>query len=403
MSVARHKRTPTSWPEQQRGAAIVLVTIGMVAMLTMAGLALDMGEVYINKTRLQNALDAAALSAAKQLVINPGGTTEAVTKARDTFALNQDEGNEQLGSIAQTDVNVEFSDTLVPWSPNSGTNFVRVWVDTFSLDSYLISLIGISDKPVVASATAGPAKTQCPNVFPLMACGWDEEHPSGNGGSANNWGYTVGDLVVLKVHSGPCPDPPTPENPDPCNGPGNFNVLDVGSGASAVRAAICGQGEHQCIEEGQLAQTEPGNMVGPVGQAINAYFADWKGPVNPDNCPADGNIDEYFGAGSPPNYHFGTYSMPGNGATGRRHVPIPIGKCTEDEGGKKIMEILDTMCFLITRKAETSGNTQFVYGEFSDPDEVACLAPGDLSPDPDPEAGGPVIIVLFKDQVMDDG
>ena len=92
--------------------------------------------------------------------------------------------------------------------------------------------------------------------------------------------------------------------------------------------------------------------------------------------------------------------MTGNG---RRVVPVPIGLCTEDQGGKKVMKILDTMCFLITQKAEKQGNTQLVHGEFTNPDAEACLAKGTLSPDPDPEAGGPVIIVLYKDQVMDDG
>lgn len=383
-------------PQQQRGIAVVIVTIGMVAMAAMAGLALDMGDVYINKTRLQNSLDASALSAAKELVLKPGDMAAATIRARGTFVLNQDEGNEQLITIAQTDVNVEFSDTLVPWVPNSGSNFVRVWVDTFSLQSFLISVIGITDKPVVASATAGPAKVSCPNLFPLMACGF--QNPP-EGGKANNWGYDVGDQVILKVHSGPCPDAPTPENPDPCNGPGNFNVLDVGSGASAVRAAICGQGEFECIEPGQTAQTEPGNMVGPVGQAINAMFGVHQGPVNEDNCPADGNTTEFFPADIPPfisDYRDGTH-------TDRRVVPVPIGVCTEDEGGKKVMTILDTMCFLITRQAETAGNTQLVYGEFLDPDQDSCIAPGHISPDPDPEAGGPVIIVLYKDQIMDDG
>lgn len=385
-------------PRQQRGIAVVVVTIGMVAMLAMAGLALDMGEVYINKTRLQNALDAAALSAAKELVLQPDNTVAATLKARETFVLNQDEGNEQLADIAQVEVQTEFSETLVPWTPNSGANFVRVWVDTFSLQSYLVSLVGIDDKPVVASATAGPAAGLCPNTFPLMACGWAAEDHE-NGGEENNWGYQDGDQVILKYHAGDCPEDPSEDNPDPCNGPGNFNIMDVGSGAAAVRAAICGDGNYDCIQQGDFVDTQPGNIVGPVGDAVNAMFADWHGAVTPENCPADDNTTQYFfDQGVPP--FFDDYaSVPNNG---RRVVPIPVGRCIEDEAGKKEMEMLGTLCFLITQKATHEGITQLVHGEFLDVDEQACLARSHIAPDPD-VGGGPVIIVLYKDQIMDDG
>ena len=51
----------------QRGAMIVLFTIAMVAMLGMVGMALDGAHGMLNKARLQNTVDAAALSAAKTL------------------------------------------------------------------------------------------------------------------------------------------------------------------------------------------------------------------------------------------------------------------------------------------------------------------------------------------------
>lgn len=379
-------------PRRQRGISMIIVTIGMVAILAMVGLALDTGDVYINKTRLQNALDSAALSAAQQLVLSSGDTAAATTAARNTFSLNKDEGNEKLGEIADNDVDVEFSDTLVPWAPASGTNFVRVSVDTFTLESFLISVVGIDEKPVAASATAGPAQAQCPTLFPLLACGDPDDSP--------NYGYQTGDQVILKTHAGECPEPETEDNPDPCNGPGNFNVLDVGSGADAVRDAICGIGQHQCVESGDIIDTEPGNMVGPVGSAINAMFQDYQGGLNAENCPNwDTNITEY-GSGTAP--FFDDYSNASPAPNQARVIAVPVGICTEDEGGKKIVELLGQKCFLVTRKAEKSGNTQYVYGEFLGDDD-ACLTDSHISPDPTAAAGGPVIIVLYKDQVMDDG
>ena len=57
-------------PNKQQGAVLILVVAAMVAMLGMAGLALDGGHAMLNKTRLQNTVDAAALSGA------PRGETE---------------------------------------------------------------------------------------------------------------------------------------------------------------------------------------------------------------------------------------------------------------------------------------------------------------------------------------
>ena len=53
--------------QSQRGAVVVLVAVAMTALIMMAGLALDMGHAFLNKSRLQNTVDAAALAAAKRL------------------------------------------------------------------------------------------------------------------------------------------------------------------------------------------------------------------------------------------------------------------------------------------------------------------------------------------------
>lgn len=395
-------------PRTQRGIALVITTIGLLALLAMAGLALDMGDVYINKTRLQNALDAAALSAAKELVLSDGDMTAATAAARATFALNKDEGNEDLAVIADTDVAIEFSDSLVPWIPNSGAAFVRVSVTTFSRASVLISVLGIDSKPVVASATAGPDQADCSRPFPLMACGFDPMDPdtpadAHDPSAGKYFGYEVGEQVVLKRDSSGCDevDPDTGE-PGTCNGPGNFNVLDVGSGADAVRDAICGKGALECVSEGDTVETNPGNMAGPIAQSVNTRFNDFAGPLKPGDCAADINTTEYPETGTD---HFDLYKAGGPETFNKRRVvAITIGECT-DAGGHKDVRVLDTMCFLLTRKVIQAGNLNTVYGEFLDPSDPivgSCLTKGQSNPDPN-ATGGPVILVLYKDQVMTDG
>ena len=75
-------------PRQQRGAVLVLVAIGMLAIIGMAGLALQSGHLFVNKTQLQNALDAAALSAAKKLK-DGGAVADATAAGRTTFEKYQ--------------------------------------------------------------------------------------------------------------------------------------------------------------------------------------------------------------------------------------------------------------------------------------------------------------------------
>ncbi|MFZ2406414.1 MAG: Tad domain-containing protein, partial [Methylobacter sp.] len=134
----------------QRGAILPLVALGMGALLAMAGLALDMGHGYLNKTRLQNALDAAALSGAKTLD-ETTDTAKATTAAQTAFTMNaNDAGNTELQDIAIGNVTVEFSSTLNLFEDGLGganPRFVRVGVDSanFARPSWLLQVVGVED------------------------------------------------------------------------------------------------------------------------------------------------------------------------------------------------------------------------------------------------------------------
>ena len=72
---------------RQRGVALVLIVVGLLAVLAMAGLALDASHMGYNKARLQSAVDAAALSAAKVLD-QTNNTADATAAAQATFNAN---------------------------------------------------------------------------------------------------------------------------------------------------------------------------------------------------------------------------------------------------------------------------------------------------------------------------
>ncbi|MET0658698.1 MAG: pilus assembly protein TadG-related protein, partial [Steroidobacteraceae bacterium] len=249
------RRSMSPSVRRQRGVVAAVVAIALLSLILIAGLALDTGHMMLNKTRLQNAVDAAALSAAK-VSDETGDTTLATAEAMLAFANNAaGKGNAELqqaygngsGSIQ---VSVQYSATLPPFTPGAAAGpYVRVTATGFTMPAWLIGLAGFTQKTVVAQAVAGPrtlnvGSTAC-NIAPMMVCG-DPAQP-------NMWGYTLNSPVVLKSGA-------TGGNWQV--GPGNFQLVDFGSGANTVRQNMAGT-YSACIAGGSSIQTQPGNESGP--------------------------------------------------------------------------------------------------------------------------------------------
>ena len=99
----------------QRGVTLVIVAIALFSLILVGGLALDIGRVMVNKSRLQATADAAALSAAKVLDIT-GSTSQATTAANNVFSLNAQHHSDlwsMYGSVTRT---IDYSNTLVPFA-----------------------------------------------------------------------------------------------------------------------------------------------------------------------------------------------------------------------------------------------------------------------------------------------
>src|SRR5579863_2876601 len=117
-------RTEITPLARQRGVTATFVAIGMVALLLAVGLALDVGHTTLNKTRLQDATDAAALAAAK-ILDETHSTALSTTEAFVAFGANANSsGDQELanayanggGSISVT---VQYSATLPPFTAGS--------------------------------------------------------------------------------------------------------------------------------------------------------------------------------------------------------------------------------------------------------------------------------------------
>ena len=92
----------TATPRRQEGAVSVLMVFALAAIGMMAALALDGGHMLLNKTRLQNAVDAAALSGAKTFSQVTGGLNFAsATRTAALFTLQANAsaaGNNELAT-----------------------------------------------------------------------------------------------------------------------------------------------------------------------------------------------------------------------------------------------------------------------------------------------------------------
>lgn len=418
--------------KSQRGAVAVLVAIAMGALILSAGLALDMGHVYLNKTRLQNTVDAAALAAAKTLD-DTGNTALATAEAMQAFGNNASAtGNRELsdaygagnGSIRVT---VEYSTTLPPFAAGAAEGpYVRVRAIGFVMPAWLARVGGIFNKTVAAAAVAGPrtlnvGSTVC-NVAPMMVCG------NAGAGAGANWGYTLNAPQVLKKS--------TPGGQSAV-GPGNFQLIQLGGpGAAVVRENMAGTFS-ACIAGGSTLQTQTGNEAGPVAQGLNTRFGEYNGPMHgtqatypPDvivtsQAPAlravqnasqgfdvyQGNTpitpanigqlydyDEYNSdLQNPANYDYQPVNEGGIGAFERRILAVPVGNCTGTVNGQGSVPLLGFACFFLLQPAEQQGNDSFVYGQFI----RDCSVSG--TPGPSPVAGsGPHIIQLYDDPTSND-
>ena len=95
--------------KNQRGFVLIAMSVSMLILLAVLGLAFDLGRIYIARNEAQIFTDAAALTAAMSL----DGTAAGVTKAREAVARVPMRW--QLGSKEFKGVIVEFSPDGVKW------------------------------------------------------------------------------------------------------------------------------------------------------------------------------------------------------------------------------------------------------------------------------------------------
>ncbi|MBT2727432.1 pilus assembly protein [Bacillus sp. ISL-75] len=198
----------------ESGATVVIVAISMVVLLGFAALAIDGGRIYLEKSKLQKALDAAVLAGAQGL---NQGETEAIANAKDVASDNG-------FPLTERDLTIIGNSIRATKQTNVSLTFARV--------------LGITDSRVssTAKAVVGHLKT-AKGITPIAV--EESQIPNGKELTCSSPGKTHGNC--------------------------GFLALD-GTGASNLADALR---NGNIYSVGNQVKTEPGEMWGPVSSAIN--------------------------------------------------------------------------------------------------------------------------------------
>jgi uncharacterized membrane protein len=144
---------------RQKGFVLIAMSVAMLLMLAMLGMAFDFGRIYIAHNEAQIFTDAAALAAAQKL----DGTSAGLEHAREAVRRLPNRWN--LGTKSFEGVIVEFSVDAKKWSADpkdlSGLMYARVTAPQNSVDITFLRAVGGPEAFVVPAhsvAAANPVR-----------------------------------------------------------------------------------------------------------------------------------------------------------------------------------------------------------------------------------------------------
>jgi Flp pilus assembly protein TadG len=224
--------------KKEEGNILVLTALALVVLLGFAALAIDVGVILTARTQLQDAVDAAALAGASGLLTSQTlATTRAIGVAGSNDCLNQ--------PVALNAVDVTF-----PTSSRVQVQGRRL------LNLFFARVLGVNTANLTATATA--------ELSPLSGT------PGLRPWAIPDLGWVLGQQAILK--SGSLGAPAT--NPSFYYAV-DYPPLNRGTpipGANEYRDNIQNGCDGQ-VFIGDVLKVEPGNMVGPTQQGVNALIA----------------------------------------------------------------------------------------------------------------------------------
>ncbi|MBZ0097301.1 MAG: Tad domain-containing protein [Sulfuricella sp.] len=312
-------KTGTSLKNRQGGAVAVMVGFSLVLLIGFLAMVIDLGHLYLAKTELQNAADAAALSGVKQL----NGTKKGVD--------NTDPDINKWGAVQWAEETAaknsyDFSSKPVDIDIND------IWVGNCPEDSCMVAASSITTDAAAAGRTFLKVHTRNRDLVAWFAPIWNIFHVSTYGVAVA--GPLVRDIsplgvCALAVKPNPDQDPNKPYDDYMCGGPGNecgflrgvaynvpevnpiglqahpllINPVDVPPGncdpsngaADFMRPFIC---QGKAVGPSQIPgeiYANTGGSWGPVEAGLNSRFDLYPPSAQCDaaTAPPDANIKQY--------------------------------------------------------------------------------------------------------------
>jgi Putative Flp pilus-assembly TadE/G-like len=170
----------------ERGQTIILVAISLISLLAMAALAIDVVTLYVARTEIQRAADAAALAGAKAMAdsgITTLPTSDPQFSSGAVQLLAQSMATSAIAAVLATPNNQVSGFTVAPGSPtfNFSTSpgaapinnpHVTVTLQQTGLPTFFAHIWGTRTATASATATAeayNPANTGAGNAFAPIA------------------------------------------------------------------------------------------------------------------------------------------------------------------------------------------------------------------------------------------
>lgn len=204
-----------------KGNVSIILCLIITAIFGFTALALDIGIVYVEKAKLNNAIDSAALAGVMEL---PNDATKAKLITLDYLGKNNVTENEVAINIAPDNKSIEI-------------DAVR------NVKHLFAPIIGISNSNVQVSTKAiiAPVKSVNEGIRPF---------------AVEVFNFSYGDLVTLKAGAG-----------DGYHG--NYGVVDLGGSGANVYRSNALFGFNGTVSVGDEIKTETGDMSGATNDIKN--------------------------------------------------------------------------------------------------------------------------------------